>query len=65
MALSYLALVVVNNSGFETENMWIIYTPMFIGVYVFSRWLDSRIGRLALARRLCLPRMSLSFVHHV
>ena len=45
MALSYLALVVVNNSGFETENMWIIYTPMFIGVYVFSRWLDSRIGR--------------------
>ena len=45
MVLSYLGLVLINNSGIETENIWIIYTPMFIGVYIFSRWLDSRIGR--------------------
>ena len=44
MVLSYLALVLVNNSGLEYENMWLIYTPMFIGVYLFSRWVDSRLG---------------------
>lgn len=47
MVFSYLALVMVNNSGLEFENMWVVYTPMFIGVYVFSRWLDSRIGTKA------------------
>ena len=41
---SYLALVLVNNSGLSFDNMWVIYTPMFIGIYVFSRWLDSRLG---------------------
>ena len=41
--LSYIALVVVNNSGYELENMWLIYAPMFIAVYVFSRWVDSRL----------------------
>ena len=41
---SYLALVLVNNSGLSLDNMWVIYTPMFIGIYVFSRWLDSRLG---------------------
>ena len=49
MDFSYLALVLVNNSGLEFENMWLIYTPMFIGVYLFSRWLDSRIGTKAQA----------------
>ena len=47
MILSYLSLVIVNNSGLEFDNMWIIYTPMFIAVYVFSRWLDSRLGNNA------------------
>lgn len=41
--LSYIALVVVNNSGYELENMWLIYAPMFIAVYIFSRWVDSRL----------------------
>lgn len=44
MVLSYIALVIVNNSTIEYENMWIIYTPMFIGVYVISRWIDSRLA---------------------
>ena len=44
MVLSYIALVLVNNSSIEFENMWLIYTPMFIAVYLFSRWLDQRIG---------------------
>ena len=39
---SYSGLVLVNNSGCRLENMWTIYTPMFIGVYVFSRWIDGK-----------------------
>ena len=34
--LSYLALVLVNNSGLEYGNMWVIYTPMFVAIYIFS-----------------------------
>ena len=44
MVLSYLGLVLVNNSGYQLENMWVVYAPMFIGVYVFSRWIDSRLA---------------------
>ena len=45
IALSYLGLVLVNNSGYELENMWVIYAPMFISVYLFSRWIDSKLGK--------------------
>ena len=45
MVLSYLGLVLVNNSGFQLENMWVVYAPMFIGVYVFSRWIDSKMDK--------------------
>ena len=45
MALSYSGLVLVNNSGYQMENMWIIYAPMFIGVYLFSRWIDSKLAQ--------------------
>ena len=43
MVLSYGGLVLVNNSGYQLENMWVLYTPMFIGVYIFSRWIDSKL----------------------
>ena len=45
MVLSYLGLVLVNNSGCQLENMWVVYAPMFIGVYVFSRWIDSKMDK--------------------
>ena len=45
MALSYSGLVLVNNSGYQLENMWVIYAPMFIGVYVFSRSFDSKLAK--------------------
>ena len=45
MVLSYLGLVLVNNSGYQLENMWVVYAPMFIGVYVFSRWIDSEMDK--------------------
>ena len=45
IVLSYLGLVLVNNSGYQLENMWVIYAPMFIGVYIFSRWIDSKLTK--------------------
>ena len=45
MAFSYSGLVLVNNSGYQLENMWIIYAPMFISVYLFSRWIDSKLAK--------------------
>jgi len=44
IVLSYGSLVLVNNSGYQLENMWVIYGPMFIGVYIFSRWIDSKLA---------------------
>ena len=45
MVLSYIALTLVNNSPLALDNMWVVYLPMFITVYVFSRWLDSRFNQ--------------------
>ena len=45
MVLSYVALTLVNNSPLDLDNMWVVYLPMFITVYVFSRWLDSRFNQ--------------------
>ena len=41
--LSYIALVLVNNSDYKLENMWLIYAPTFVTIYVFSRWVDSKL----------------------
>ena len=48
MVLSYLALTITNNSALQLENMWLFYTPMFVGVYIFSRWIDSKLGNPAI-----------------
>ena len=45
MVLSYSGLVLVNNSGYQLENMWVIYAPMFVGVYIFSRWIDGKLAK--------------------
>ena len=45
MVLSYIALTLVNNSSLELDNMWVVYLPMFITVYIFSQWLDSRFNQ--------------------
>ena len=45
MVLSYSGLVLVNNSGYQPENMWVVYAPMFIGIYIFSRWIDSKLAK--------------------
>ena len=40
--LSYLGLVLINNSGLELSHMWVVYLPMFIAVYVLTQWADRR-----------------------
>ncbi|AFY27389.1 hypothetical protein [Cyanobium gracile] len=42
--ISYLGLVLINNSELNLANMWIAYLPMFIGVYVVTQWLDKKFG---------------------
>ena len=42
--VGYGGLVLINNSGLALDNMWIAYTPMFIGVYFFARWADAKIA---------------------
>ena len=42
--VGYAGLAVINNSGVAAENMWIAYTPLFIGVYFFARWADAKIA---------------------
>ena len=42
--ISYLGLVLINNSELNLPNLWIAYLPMFIGVYVATQWLDKKFG---------------------
>ena len=43
-AVSYGGLVLINNAELDLPNMWIVYLPMFIGVYVLTQWLDRKLG---------------------
>jgi hypothetical protein len=42
--ISYGGLVLINNAELNLPNMWLAYLPMFIGVYVFTQWLDRKFG---------------------
>ena len=45
LMLSTSAVTVVNLLEIEQQSAYQIYIPMFIGIYVISRWLDSRFSR--------------------
>ena len=45
LVLSTAAVTVVNQLEIEQQSAYQIYIPMFIGVYVLSRWLDSRFNQ--------------------
>ena len=45
LVLSTAAVTVVNQLEIEQQSAYQIYIPMFIGIYVLSRWLDSRFNR--------------------
>ena len=43
--LSTAAVTVVNQLEIEQQSAYQIYIPMFIGIYIVSRWLDSRFNQ--------------------
>lgn len=43
--ISYAGLVVINNAELDLPNMWVVYLPMFIVVFVATQWLDRKIGK--------------------
>ena len=43
--LSTAAVTFVNQLEIEQQSAYQIYIPMFIGIYVISRWLDSRFNK--------------------
>ena len=47
LVLSTTAVTVVNQLQIEQQSAYQIYIPMFIGIYVVSRWLDSRFSQAA------------------
>ena len=45
LVLSTAAVTVVNQLQIEQQSAYQIYIPMFVGIYVISRWLDSRFNQ--------------------
>jgi len=45
LVLSTAAVTVVNQLQIEQQSAYQVYIPMFIGIYVLSRWLDSRFNQ--------------------
>ena len=45
LVLSTAAVTVVNQLQIEQQSAYQIYIPMFIGIYVVSRWIDSRFNQ--------------------
>ena len=45
LVLSTAAVTVVNQLEIEQRSAYQIYIPMFIGIYIVSRWLDSRFNQ--------------------
>ena len=43
LVLSTLAVAGVNLMGFDQKASAPFYIPLFIGIYILSRWLDSRL----------------------
>ena len=43
-SISYLGLIIINNSGLDLPSLWLAYLPMFLGVYALSIWIDRRLS---------------------
>ena len=43
-SISYLGLILINNSGLDLPSLWLAYLPMFFGVYALSIWIDRRLS---------------------
>ena len=44
LVLSSTAVCAVNLLEVEQQNAYQVYIPLFIGIYVLSRWIDSKIS---------------------
>ena len=51
LVLSTAAVTVVNQLEIEQQSAYQIYIPMFIGIYIVSRWLDSRFNQASQQRQ--------------
>ena len=47
LVLSTAAVTVVNQLEIEQQSAYQIYIPMFIGIYVISRWLESQFNQVS------------------
>ena len=45
LGLSTAAVTVLNQLEIEQQSAYQIYIPIFIGIYIVSRWLDSRFNQ--------------------
>ena len=44
LVLSSAAVGAVNLLELDQQNLYQIYIPLFIGIYILSRWIDSKFG---------------------
>ena len=51
LVLSTAAVTVVNQLEIEQQSAYQIYIPMFIGIYIVSRWIDSRFNQASQQRQ--------------
>ena len=59
LVLSTAAVTVVNQLEIEQQSAYQIYIPMFIGIYVISRWIDSRFNQAPPKQQLGLLELPL------
>ena len=45
LVLSTAAVTVINQFEIEQQSAYQIYIPIFIGIYIVSRWIDSRFNQ--------------------
>ena len=45
LLLSSGAVAAVNRIDLPQDNLYQIYIPLFIGIYILSRWIDSRVSQ--------------------
>ena len=45
LLLSSGAVAAVNRINLPQDNLYQIYIPLFIGIYILSRWIDSKVSQ--------------------
>ena len=56
LVLSSAAVGVVNTLNIEEQNSYQIYIPLFIAIYIFSRWVDSRFSKTTIKQNINLKQ---------